>query len=446
LHPKKYSDGTRPVMVRVIKDKTVYKTICKVPDKDWDSKNKKVKRSHSSYINLNALISEEFQKYEKRYFDLLAKNKNFKAFDVFEDEKLNDENLVSAFDRYLVHISQNLELSTIEKYRSFYYFLQSCFNTENVTDIDDGLVMKIVGKLKANGNNQNSIFRRISFFKSFVKWANKEFNLRIDVENPAKKHKSKKEKLTVEEITLLAQFDLSKFGKKIQIARDIFLMQYYLYGSRVSDVLRLRLDDIKPDRINIVQHKTKAIVSVKLSQSIKDIIDFEPAPFLQSLNQYFDKGMNAFIFCNKDLVPDYLNWALKEKYAFNILFWKKPNALPLGGQHRPDVEYILYFRKNAIWNNALSDVNYSKCLEFGRDDSTKHPTMKPLDLIINEIKIASNKESIVVDPFGGSGSTLIACEKLKRKCRMIELDPKYCDVIIERWERLTGLTATRLEQ
>jgi DNA modification methylase len=186
--------------------------------------------------------------------------------------------------------------------------------------------------------------------------------------------------------------------------------------------------------------------AAKLGEEIKDIVDFEPAPFLQSLNQYFDKGMNAFIFCNKDLVPDYLNWALKQKYAFNILFWKKPNALPLGGQHRPDVEYILYFRKNAIWNNALSDVNYSKCLEFGRDDSTKHPTMKPLDLIINEIKIASNKESIVVDPFGGSGSTLIACEKLKRKCRMIELDPKYCDVIIERWERLTGLTATRLEQ
>ena len=186
--------------------------------------------------------------------------------------------------------------------------------------------------------------------------------------------------------------------------------------------------------------------AAKLGEEIKDIVDFEPAPFLKSLNQYFDKGMNAFIFCNKDLVPDYLNWALKEKYAFNILFWKKPNALPLGGQHRPDVEYILYFRKNAIWNNALSDVNYSKCLEFGRDDSTKHPTMKPLDLIINEIKIASNKESIVVDPFGGSGSTLIACEKLKRKCRMIELDPKYCDVIIERWERLTGLTATRLEQ
>lgn len=311
LHPKKYTDGTRPVMVRVIKDKTVYKTICKVPDKDWDSKNKKVKRSHGSYINLNALISEEFQKYEKRYFDLLAKNKNFKAADVFEDEKLNDENLVSAFDRYLVHISQNLELSTIEKYRSFYYFLQSCFNTENVTDIDDGLVMKIVGKLKANGNNQNSIFRRISFFKSFVKWANKEFDLRIDIENPAKKHKSKKEKLTVEEITLLAQFDLSKFGKKTQIARDIFLMQYYLYGSRVSDVLRLRIDDIKPDRINIVQHKTKAIVSVKLSQSIKDIIDKYKGQSLFFVFPELDRFMPDVTHKNIDSVVALMNKNLR---------------------------------------------------------------------------------------------------------------------------------------
>jgi integrase/recombinase XerD len=298
-------------MVRVIKDKTVYKTICKVPDKDWDSKNKKVKRSHGSYINLNALISEEFQKYEKRYFDLLAKNKNFKAADVFEDEKLNDENLVSAFDRYLVHISQNLELSTIEKYRSFYYFLQSCFNTENVTDIDDSLVMKIVGKLKANGNNQNSIFRRISFFKSFIKWVNKEYDLRIDVENPAKKHKSKKEKLSVDEITMLSEFDLSKFGKKIQMARDIFLMQYYLYGSRVSDVLRLRLEDVKSDRINIIQHKTKAIVSIKISQNIKDIIDKYKGQSLFFVFPELDRFMPDVTHKNIDSVVALMNKNLR---------------------------------------------------------------------------------------------------------------------------------------
>jgi site-specific DNA-methyltransferase (adenine-specific) len=243
-----------------------------------------------------------------------------------------------------------------------------------------------------------------------------------------------------------------KLGELWQLGEHRLLCGDSTDEKSISYIMNGELADLvftdPPYRMNALDGSDQWVgrSAAKVGESIKDIIDFEPAPFLESLNKYFDKGMNAFIFCNKDLVPDYLNWALKEKYAFNILFWKKPNALPLGGQHRPDVEYILYFRKNAIWNNALSDVNYSKCLEFGRDDSTKHPTMKPLDLIINEIKIASNKESIVVDPFGGSGSTLIACEKLKRKCRMIELDPKYCDVIIDRWERLTGLTATRLEQ
>lgn len=181
--------------------------------------------------------------------------------------------------------------------------------------------------------------------------------------------------------------------------------------------------------------------AAKVGESIKDIIDFQPAAFLETLPNYFDKQMNAYIFCNKDLIPDYLSWANTKKYAFNLLFWKKPNALPLGGQHRPDVEYLLFFRKNAIWNNALPGVTYSRCLEFGRDLSTIHPTMKPLDLIRNELQISSKKDGIVVDPFGGSGSTLIGCEQTSRVCRIIELDPKYVDVTIQRWENLTGQKA-----
>jgi DNA modification methylase len=181
--------------------------------------------------------------------------------------------------------------------------------------------------------------------------------------------------------------------------------------------------------------------AAKVGESIKEIIDFEPAAFLETLPSYFDKQMNTYIFCNKDLIPDYLTWANTKKYAFNLLFWKKPNALPLGGQHRPDVEYLLFFRKNAIWNNALPGVTYSRCLEFGRDLSTIHPTMKPLELITNELQISSNKDGIVVDPFGGSGSTLIGCEQTGRICRTIELDPKYVDVIVKRWENLTGQKA-----
>ncbi len=186
--------------------------------------------------------------------------------------------------------------------------------------------------------------------------------------------------------------------------------------------------------------------AAKLGESIKHLCDFNPVAFLNMLPIAFAKNtMNSFIFCNKDLVPDYLNWAVGCGYSFNILFWKKPNAIPLGGQHRPDTEYLLYFRKNAIWNNALKDANYSKCLEFGRDKSTPHPTMKPVSLIENQIAISSNFDSTVFDPFGGSGSTLIACEKTQRYCRMMELDPIYCDVIVQRWQKFTGQQAVHAE-
>ncbi len=67
-----------------------------------------------------------------------------------------------------------------------------------------------------------------------------------------------------------------------------------------------------------------------------------------------------------------------------------------------------------------------------------HPTMKPIPLIGKLIKNSSKKNYLVLDLFGGSGSTLIACEQLDRICYMVEYDPKYCDVIIKRWEELTG--------
>ena len=155
--------------------------------------------------------------------------------------------------------------------------------------------------------------------------------------------------------------------------------------------------------------------------------------------------MNAYIFANKELLPDYLNWCKNNNFAWNVLIWKKPNAIPIGDSHRPDIEYLLYFRKKAIWNNGLEGVDYSRCLQFSRVQKTEengnHPTPKPVELIINELKISSNENSIVVDLFGGSGSTLIACEQTNRKARLMELDPHYCDVILQRWENLTGKKA-----
>jgi DNA modification methylase len=75
--------------------------------------------------------------------------------------------------------------------------------------------------------------------------------------------------------------------------------------------------------------------------------------------------------------------------------------------------------------------------------SVDHPTMKPVDLVAGQISNSCPAAGIVYDPFGGSGSTLIAAEQTGRRARLIELEPAYCDVIVERWEQLSGKTASR---
>ena len=73
-----------------------------------------------------------------------------------------------------------------------------------------------------------------------------------------------------------------------------------------------------------------------------------------------------------------------------------------------------------------------------------HPTMKPVKLFALSVCNSSKRGNIVLDTFGGSGTTIIACEQLGRKARIMELDPHYCDVIIARWEKFTGKKAVKL--
>lgn len=180
----------------------------------------------------------------------------------------------------------------------------------------------------------------------------------------------------------------------------------------------------------------------KQSADIEHLCNFEPETVLPIFNIVFSKNkMNATVFCNKDLVPRYLNWAVDCGYSFNILVWKKPSAIPLGGSYMPDIEYCLVFRKSAKFNTRVDGVSYSKVLEYKRETGL-HPTMKPVEMLENQIKIVSDSSDLILDLFGGSGSTLIGCEKTNRKAYIMELDPKYCDVIINRWQTLTGKEAT----
>jgi DNA modification methylase len=119
--------------------------------------------------------------------------------------------------------------------------------------------------------------------------------------------------------------------------------------------------------------------------------------------------------------------------------WVK-NNFGIGYYSRPKHEpfYLCLNGKPIYPNTAPADV-----WEYARVNKTIHSCEKPVGLIQNIID-SYHKNSLVLDLFGGSGSTLIACEKTGRSCRMMELDPKYCDVIVKRWEEFTGQKA-RLE-
>lgn len=115
--------------------------------------------------------------------------------------------------------------------------------------------------------------------------------------------------------------------------------------------------------------------------------------------------------------------------------------------YAPDAEYdaMAYGWKPGAAHLWRSDRKQTTVLEFDKPaHSAKHPTMKPIKMLAYLLENSTLPEAEVLDPFGGSGSTLIACEQLGRKCRMLEIDPRYCDVIIDRWESFTGKKAVLL--
>ena len=135
-----------------------------------------------------------------------------------------------------------------------------------------------------------------------------------------------------------------------------------------------------------------------------------------------------------------INWNVRQ-----CLIWNK-NSMVMGRQdyhwkHEP----CLYGWKAGAAHYWGTDRKQTTILNFDRPSSSKlHPTTKPIELMEYQIKNNTKRSESVLDLFAGSGSTLIAAEKLKRKCYGMELDENYCDVIINRWEQFTGLKAKKI--
>jgi site-specific DNA-methyltransferase (adenine-specific) len=165
------------------------------------------------------------------------------------------------------------------------------------------------------------------------------------------------------------------------------------------------------------------------------IIDF--LPLLRGIIQ---NNCPIYICGSHQTVHKWRELAEKEFTYKNTIVWKKNNWSmgDLKGAYACQHELILFVHHGRA---ELKGERHRDVWEFDRDPPENHPTQKPIDLVVFALKNSSDKNNLVLDLFGGSGSTLIACEKSKRKCFMMELSPNYCDVIIARWEKLTKLKA-----
>ena len=132
----------------------------------------------------------------------------------------------------------------------------------------------------------------------------------------------------------------------------------------------------------------------------------------------------------------------------STIIWNKDQLVLSRKDYHTKYEPIWYgWQDDEPRVHPLKDRKQCDVWDFDRPKrSDEHPTMKPVELVARAITNSSDKGDIVLDLFGGSGTTLIASEETDRRCYMMELDPKYVDVIIGRWEDLTGRKAVLLNE
>ena len=149
----------------------------------------------------------------------------------------------------------------------------------------------------------------------------------------------------------------------------------------------------------------------------------------------------VFVWTSWKVLPQWLDQMEAFGYPTNQVIWFK------GGGGIGDLKktFSSDYETALVWNRGaeLTGKRIGSVWKVGKDGAAAyvHPTQKPVELGVEAIDKTTRSGASVLDLFGGSGSTLIACEKTARDCLMMELDPKYCDVIIKRWQDYTGQEA-----
>ena len=196
------------------------------------------------------------------------------------------------------------------------------------------------------------------------------------------------------------------------------------YTGKTKDALKIKNDKMNDDTFR--QFLTDAYTAADLSMK-------EGAVFY--IWHADSEGYN-FRGAAKDV-----GWEVRQ-----CLIWSKNNMVMGRQDYHWQHEPCLYGWKSGAGHFWANDRKQTPILNFDRPSrSSEHPTMKPVNLMEYQIKNNTRGSDVVLDSFGGSGSTLIACEKTGRKARLMEFDPTYVDVIVKRWQDYTGRQAIHAE-
>jgi DNA modification methylase len=167
------------------------------------------------------------------------------------------------------------------------------------------------------------------------------------------------------------------------------------------------------------------------------------AKWLNSIKDHLTPKNTYYIFNSDKMMFPMREALLNEGFKFSqLLVWAKTGAVIGRLDYLPQHELIAYGWRGR--HEFLKSKDKSILISPKTRKNDLHPTMKPISILRKLILNSSRREDIVYDPFGGSGSTLIACEQTRRRCLMIEISPQYCQVIIDRWEKLAGEKAVKL--
>lgn len=198
------------------------------------------------------------------------------------------------------------------------------------------------------------------------------------------------------------------------------------------------------------------VIAVDVSKAHKDLMaadwdkDFQIEAPLNCALAVMEKDCAVYVCTSHHLAGRIWAWMKEWSDHHSYCVWSKPDPMPsLMKRHWTfDTELIPYATRGKHVFNAENGQHSPSTWRINKQqgaEKTGHPTQKPVAVPQHAIEKSSRNNQIVLDLFGGSGSTLIACEKTGRDCRMMELDQKYCDVIIKRWQDFTGKEAIHAE-